>query len=141
MDNLFSVIQFIREELKGSGALHGYRWMYSKLKQKGLHVRKEAIHIILFTLDPLGTEMRRKRRLYRRAYFSKGPNFVWHVDSYDKLKPFGICINGAIDGFSHKIRSMWLITYYKSSDPKVPGDYFLETHRDKCTDYLLLDLQ
>jgi len=56
-DNLFDVIQFIGEELQGSGALHGYRWMYSKCKERGLHVRKEDIRLILSTLDPLGTEM------------------------------------------------------------------------------------
>ncbi|XP_055073955.2 uncharacterized protein [Misgurnus anguillicaudatus] len=126
-DNLFNVIQFVREELQGSGQLHGYRWMYSKCKERGFHVRKEDIRLILSTLDPLGTEMRRKRRLHRRAYFSKGPNFVWHVDSYDKLKPFGICINGAIDGFSRRI--LWLNAYCTSSDPKVIGGYFLETVR------------
>lgn len=126
-DNLFNVIQFVREELQGSGPLHGYRWMYSKCKERGFHVRKEDIRLILSTLDPLGTEMRRKRRLHRRVYFSKGPNFVWHVDSYDKLKPFGICINGAIDGFSRRI--LWLNAYCTSSDPKVIGGYFLETVR------------
>ncbi|GAA6095129.1 uncharacterized protein LOC121651938 [Tachysurus ichikawai] len=40
--------------------------MYSKCKERGFHVRKEDIHLILSTLDPLGTEMRRKRRLHRR---------------------------------------------------------------------------
>jgi len=100
---------------------------YSKCKEKGIHVRKEDIRLILSTLDPLGTEMRRKRRLYRRAYFSKGPNFIWHVDSYDKLKPFGICINGAIDGFARRI--LWLNAYCTSSDPQVIGGYFLETVR------------
>ncbi|KAG1931015.1 hypothetical protein F2P79_021986 [Pimephales promelas] len=101
--------------------------MYSKCKERGLHVRKEDTRLILSTLDPLGTEMRRKRRLHRRAYFSKGPNFIWHVDSYDKLKPFGICINGAIDGFARRI--LWLNAYCTSSDPQVIGGYFLETVR------------
>lgn len=127
-DHLDEVIQFIREELVGSGALHGYRWMHNKCKKNGLHVRKEDVRLILSALDPEGTDMRRKRRLNRRAYFARGPNFVWHVDSYDKLKPFGICINGAIDGFSRKI--LWLNAYNTSSDPKVICGYFLETVRE-----------
>lgn len=127
-DNLENVIQFIKEELEGSGALHGYRWMYSKCKDKGLHVRKEDVRFILSSLDPVGRDLRRQRRLNRRAYFAKGPNFVWHVDSYDKLKPFGICINGAIDGFSRMI--LWLNAYNTNSDPKVIGGYFLETVRE-----------
>lgn len=24
---------------------------------------------------------------------------MWHIDSYDKLKPYGICINDYIDGY------------------------------------------
>lgn len=124
-DSLAETIQFIKVELQGSGALHGYRWMYTKCKERGLHVRKEDVCLILSTLDPEGTEIRRRRRLKRRAYFSKGPNFVWHVDSYDKLKPFGICINGAIDGFSRRI--LWLNAYCTSSDPKVIGGYYLDS--------------
>ena len=29
---------------------------------------------------------------------NKGPNFVWHCDGYDKLKPFGFAIHSCIDG-------------------------------------------
>ena len=29
----------------------------------------------------------------------KGPNYIWHADGYDKLKPFGITIHGCIDGW------------------------------------------
>lgn len=32
-----------------------------------------------------------------------GPSFKWHVDSYDKLKPFGVRINGVIDGFTRLV--------------------------------------
>lgn len=124
-DSSTETLQFIREELQGSGSLHGYRWMFTKCKERGLRVRKEDVRLILSTLDPEGTTLRRKRRLSRRTYFAKGPNFVWHVDSYDKLKPFGICINGAIDGFSR--RMLWLNAYCTSSDPKVIGGYYLET--------------
>ena len=28
----------------------------------------------------------------------QGPNYLWHMDSYDKLKPYGISIHGCIDG-------------------------------------------
>ena len=31
------------------------------------------------------------------------------IDSYDKLKPYGIGINGCIDGFSRHI--MWMEAY------------------------------
>ena len=35
-----------------------------------------------------------------------GPNFIWHIDGYDKLKPYGFCIHGAVDGYSRRI--LWL---------------------------------
>ncbi|KAF7648178.1 hypothetical protein LDENG_00160510 [Lucifuga dentata] len=50
---------------------------------------------------------------------------MWHVDSYDKLEPFGICVNGSIDGYSRKV--LWLNAYHTSSDPKVIAGYLLET--------------
>lgn len=88
------VWDFIEEQLQTSGKLNGYRWMYTKCKEPGLHVKKEEVRLILKELDPRGVELRRRRRLHRRSYFVKGPNYIWYFDSYDKLKPFGICING-----------------------------------------------
>lgn len=29
----------------------------------------------------------------------QGPDFVWHLDGYDKLKPYGFAIHGCIDGY------------------------------------------
>ena len=31
----------------------------------------------------------------------KGPDFVWHIDDYDKLKPYGFTIHGCVDGLAH----------------------------------------
>ena len=42
-----------------------------------------------------------------RTYNSMGPNYIWHVDGYDKLKLFGLALSGCIDGFSRRI--MWLV--------------------------------
>ena len=119
-----SVVGFIEEQLRGSGQLHGYRWMHEKCLQNKLNVRKEDVRFILAEIDRPGVEFRRSRRLSRRSYFAKGPNFIWHLDSYDKLKPFGFGINGCIDGFSRKL--IWLNVYHTNSDPAVIGGYFLE---------------
>lgn len=119
-----SLVEFVRRELQSSGQLHGYRWMYAKCRQHGLRVRKEDVRLIMRELDPAGVSSRQARRLQRRNYFSKGPNFIWHIDSYDKLKPFGFCINGSIDGFSRKI--IWLNAYTTNSDPKLIGGYYSE---------------
>ncbi|KAF6722217.1 hypothetical protein FQA47_016494 [Oryzias melastigma] len=122
--DLDEAIDFIVEQLQGDGQDHGYRWMYTKCKQRGIRVRKEDVRILLSLLDPVGSHVRQRRRLRRRHYSAKGQNYVWHIDSYDKLNPYGICINRCIDGFSRKI--IWLRAAFTNSDPKVIGGYFLE---------------
>lgn len=98
--------------------------MYAKCQENGLSVRKEDVRLILRELDPNGVEERRAKRLVRRAYFAKGPNFIWHVDGYDKLKPYGLCISGCIDGFSRKL--IWLNVYNTNNNPRIIGGYFLQ---------------
>lgn len=34
---------------------------------------------------------------------SSDPNFSWHIDGYDKLKPFVFSVHGCVDGFSRRI--------------------------------------
>ena len=36
----------------------------------------------------------------------QGPNFIWHVDGYDKLSHFNLCIHGCIDGLVINGRSI-----------------------------------
>uniref|UniRef100_A0AAV2JAX6 Integrase core domain-containing protein n=1 Tax=Knipowitschia caucasica TaxID=637954 RepID=A0AAV2JAX6_KNICA len=98
--------------------------MYAKCRQSGLRVRKEDVRLVLKELDPTGVQARKSRRLRRRNYFPKGKNFIWHFDSYDKLKPYGICVNGCIDGFSRKI--IGLNAFTSSSDPKLIGGYYID---------------
>ena len=62
--------------------------------------------------------------MIRRRYFSAGPNFIWHCDGYDKLKPYGFAIHGCIDGFSRKI--LWLKCMTTNNDPKVVLHLFLK---------------
>jgi hypothetical protein len=50
-------------------------------------------------LDPEGVEARSRHKLIRRIYRNKGPNFLVHLDGYDKIKRYGLAIHGAIDGW------------------------------------------
>ena len=118
------VASFIQKMLNTSGQQHGYRWMFQRCLNHGIKVRKEDVRVILSCLDPEGCSFRQARRLHRRKYFSKGPNYIWHFDGYDKLKPFGFGISGCIDGFSRKI--IWLNVYHTNSDPRVIGSYYFE---------------
>lgn len=68
-----------------------------------LQVDRETVRLILKVLDPDGVETRSRRRLQRQKYRFKGPDFIWYIDGCDKLKPFGFCIHGAIDGYSRRI--------------------------------------
>ena len=76
--------------------------------------------MVLSIMDPEGAGRRKRRRLKRRIYQNKvccdtvdshiycflilanlsfvykGPDFVWHIDGYDKLKPYGFTIHGCI---------------------------------------------
>ena len=85
---------FIENELSSSGALHGYKWMHLKSRHSGLNISREDVRILMLLLDPHGVELRKKKQLKRRAYYSKGPNYAWRIDGYDKLTPYGFCING-----------------------------------------------
>lgn len=101
--------------------------MHLKCIQNGINIDKETVRHLLGVLDPIGLEYRSRRRLRRRLYRGRGPNFIWHLDSYDKLKPFGICINGCVDGYSRKV--VWLEAYTTNSNPRVIAGYYMQTVR------------
>ena len=79
--------------------------MHQKLLMNGLIIDHENIdidHLILKEFILLSTKQRARHSLTRYTYFSTGPNQTWHIDGYDKLKPFGFAIHGAIDGYIQK---------------------------------------
>ena len=98
--------------------------MYMKFLRAGLRVTHQLVSEALKLIDPEGVDQRRRRRLIRRRYYAKGSNSVWHIDSYDKLKPFGIAINGCVDGFSRFV--IWARASYTNNDPKVIAGYYLD---------------
>jgi hypothetical protein len=104
--------------------------MHLKCRQSGYSVPMDTVYQLMKLLDPKGVQSRRRGRLQRRLYTSPGPNFVLHVDSHDKLRPFGITISGCIDGFSRFV--IWLEAATTSSDPKVKSSYFIDSVRNKA---------
>ena len=122
--SLPEVVRFLMTEIRSSGMLHGYRMMHARCIENNVRVKKEDVRLILREIDPEGVQSRIGRRLRRRNYFAGGPNFIWHLDGYDKLKPYGLCISGCIDGFSRKI--IWMNVYRTNNNPKIIGGYFLE---------------
>ena len=122
------VINAIETELEGSGNRIGYRQMHQRLRNDyGLVVQKEIVREIIKELDPVGVQARSSKRLRRREYRAKGPNYIWHIDGYDKLKPFGFCVHGGIDGYSRRI--LWLEVGCTNNNPKIIANYFTDCIR------------
>ncbi|CAC5415489.1 unnamed protein product [Mytilus coruscus] len=118
------VHQIVR--LYGEGYVNiGYRFMW-KLQNVicGVRVTPETVRIVMTALDPEGVNVRSRNKLRRRHYSSGGPYFIIHIDGYDKLKPFGIAIHGAIDGFSRKV--LWLKAGYTNNNPRYIAGLYLD---------------
>lgn len=97
--SVHDVMDIVTEEMKVSWECVGYRTMWKRpIKDHGLAVKRTEVMQIMKHICPNATEKRKAYRLKRRVYTLKGPNYVWHVDGYDKLKPFVYCIHGCIDG-------------------------------------------
>ena len=108
----------------GPDSLSGYRTMWHVLRLRhNIHVPRRLVESLMREVDPRGVERRKHRSLHRRMYVSPGANFCWHVDGYDKLKPFGFCIHGCIDGFSRRI--LWLEVQRSNKNPRLIARYFL----------------
>ena len=79
-------------------------------------------------LDPEGVLSRRKKRLRRRCYSVPGPDFLWNIDGYDKLKPYGVSRHGCIHGFSLQI--IWLKVAPSNKNPSTIASYYYSAVRE-----------
>ena len=91
-----------RDIIDGPGSMGGYRTVWYTLELEGFRVPRIVVQEIIRELDPEGTELRKSRCLKRRQYHNPGPNYAWHVDRYDKLKPWGFPIHCCIDSGTFK---------------------------------------
>ena len=115
-------VEFTEKEVPSCGS-EVYNFIYNKhdyYEVFGIFIQcyRDTIMRLLREEDPEGCEQRRRRRLKRRVYRDKvslfwsliscscelfvnitqGPNYLWHVDGYDKLTPYGLTIHSCIDG-------------------------------------------
>ena len=88
-----------------------------------MNVSQGFVTQIMKDLDPVGVDTRRGRALRRSLYYGKSPNRVWHLDSYDKFKPFGFESKRCIDGDSRCI--LWLNILRSNKDPKEVCNIFV----------------
>ncbi|PIK33712.1 hypothetical protein BSL78_29470 [Apostichopus japonicus] len=118
------IAQVILRELEGSGRNIGYRLMWHRLNYiYGLRVTQDTTRRMLNIIDPDGVSRRSAHRLQRRVYMCPGPNHTIHIDGYDKLKPFGIAIHGAVDGFSRRL--LWLKAGHSNNNPRLVAKYYI----------------
>ena len=130
----------IRREIQGPASLFGYRRLQQHLRKTfKINIPRDRIMNTLKIVDPEGAEQRKSRRLRRQRYVSPGPDHCWHADGYDKLKPFGLPIHGAIDGFSRKV--IWLRVTKTNNHPSVIGSFFVDVLKQerKVPDILRTD--
>ena len=82
-------------------------------------------------VDPDGIEKRSRYKLKRRQYKVPGPNHLWHIDGFDKLKRYGFAIHGCVDGFSRRV--LWLQVSTTNNKPEVIAYYYLNCVQNlKC---------
>ena len=88
----------------------GERMLIGHLRSLNIHVQRWRIRESIHRVDYSGVRERRIQLIQRRTYFSKGPNFVWHMDGNHKLIRWKFVIHGAVDGYSR------LVTFLKCSN-------------------------
>ena len=66
----------VRKELEDSGSNIGYRRVWDHLRRNGIIAPRDDIRKIILNLDATGVELRKRRRLTRRKYRNRDPNYV-----------------------------------------------------------------
>jgi hypothetical protein len=103
-----TIRQLIAEEME-KGVIDGYgcKYLYTHFRQQGFIAARDRLFKIYRSLNFEAVE-RRKRDLQRRRgeYIVPGPDWIWSVDGYNKLKPYGIEIYACIDAYARYI--VWI---------------------------------
>ena len=130
----------IIEMINGPGSSGGYRSVWHNLEMEGLRIPCVVGQDLLKELDPDGVKARKAHRLKRRVYRNPGPNYSWHIDGYDKLKPWGFPIHGATDSFSRRI--LWLHVTRSNYSPDNITKFYLRMVKELmgCQVELVTDL-
>ena len=122
-DTVNIVSEAIKASIDGPSPNLGYRSIHQKLRHNGIKTGRKTVRLCLKTIDPEGVKRRKAPKLKRRVYVYQRPNFIWHIDGYDKLSPFGFPIYGAIDGFCRKI--LWLNICPSNKDPYIISYFYI----------------
>lgn len=99
--------ELIDELQKGVVEGYGRGLLYAHFQELGVQVSRDRLFGIYRTLVPDAIDRRtRNMQRHRGEYIVPGPNFVWSVDGYLKLQPYGIEVYAAIDAYSRFV--VWI---------------------------------
>ena len=126
----------IQPLIEGPASSTGYRSVWHSLKMTDFHVPRYTIQTLLRDMDPERTQSRRRQRLRRRVYSNPGPNYAWHINGHDKLKPSGF----SRKAYSRKV--LWLKALRSNNSLSVIGSIYLDCVKemDGCPIKLITDL-
>ena len=57
-----------------------------------------------------------------------GLSYVWHIDEFDKTKPYEFSIHGSINGYSRRI--IWLEVSESNKYPDLIANYYLKAAKN-----------
>jgi hypothetical protein len=104
---LQTAITFLENDLQQSAAVRGFGrgYLYNYVRFKGqVLVAQNRLYDFYRTILPEEVEKRREGNFKHRTDFKvPGPNFLWCLDGYEKLKRFGIQVYACIDAYSRCI--------------------------------------
>ncbi|KAJ7361962.1 hypothetical protein OS493_014610 [Desmophyllum pertusum] len=103
------------DDVRGAVQINERVWSYHN---------RDQVQDMMTILDYQGMQNRRRQALQRRVFFSKGSNWVWSLDRWDKLKEFDIYVYGGIDTFSRRL--LWLHAFTSNRDPYIVAKYYFQ---------------
>ncbi|KAM4058246.1 hypothetical protein HRG_013937 [Hirsutella rhossiliensis] len=93
---------------------HGRNYLYTYMRQQHHIISRDALYAEYRDFTPENVRERWGRTRYTRRDFSiHGPDWVWSIDGYDKLKNWGFEIYAGIDAYSRYIT--WFYCGFSSS--------------------------
>ena len=102
--------------------------MWIPLQRKGMIARREDVPQLLLGLDAQGVERSKSRKHRHKIYRTLGLSYVWHIDEFDKTKPYGFSIHGSINGYSRRI--IWLEVSESNKYPDLIANYYLKAAKN-----------
>ena len=101
----------------------GIRRLTYHLRGSRIWVTRKEVHESLKVVDAEGLQIRKRRKLVRRIFHSRGRDEVWSLDGHDKLKRWGFPIHGVNDVYLRYL--IWLRVGLSNRDPRFVLSHYL----------------